>query len=616
MSVFHFHGFHLTRRLISTSISPPTESLLTHHANFKSMVSNGHYIQALTFYTYNLHSSPLHHNAFILPTLIKACSFLHFSKLGNQIWGNSIKSGLDSDPGISNSFISFYSKISGFELALKVFDNMPIRDTISWNSIVNCCIRNGYFVKGVGLFKEMYSCGFVAKAELIAAVMSVIGRGVLGRVIHGIVVVDERIEEDVFVFTSLVDWYFKCGDSTMGLRVFDRMKVKNEVSWTAVVAGCCVNFEYGKAIDYFLGMQINGVRPNRVTLITILPAIAEMGCFKHGGEIHGYAFRHGFDLDHHFSSSLIHFYCTCGEGLKPASAKLVFRRAKVKDVVMYSSVIRICSRSGDDIEALKLFNEMRAQGIKPNFITLLAVIKACSNLASFEHGIGSHGYIVKCGIDNDMDLSIGNALISMYSKCGCLADSHQIFKEMHTRDSVSWSTLIAGYGLHGYGEEALCLFHEMQAKGLEVDGITVLGVLSACNHAGLVKEGQRIFNDIKKEGKIPLSGEHYACQIDLLGKSGKINDALDTLQTMPMKPSTKIWSSLVSACKTHGYLEIAEMLVQNVIKSEPSNAANHTSLSMVYAESGNWCGVEEVRRLMRAQGLNKCDGVSTIATAY
>ncbi|KAJ9146972.1 hypothetical protein P3X46_029184 [Hevea brasiliensis] len=602
--------YRLSRRFTSTLAS--TESISTVHCKIRDLISRGLYGQTIALYRQELRLAGVHANAFIIPSLLKACSSSQYHNYGLQLHCVVLKSGLVYDPVISNALMPFYAKSSDVELALKVFDTMPLRDSISWNSIINCCVQKGRITKAYELFKEMYKCGFVPKPELLASFISLcvrLGDLKLGRAIHALVIADERIEEEAFVLTSLVDWYCKCGYLSMALRLFDRMEVKNEVSWTAMVSGCIANLDYGMAVDCFRAMQMNGVKPNRITLIAVLPACAQLGCIKHGKEIHGYAFRQGFDLDHHFLSSLIHMYCKSGKSMHPA--KLIFERSKVKDVVIWSSIIGSYSRSGHSVEAMNLFKRMRAEGIEPNSVTLLAVITACTNLTELELGNATHGYIVKCGLN--FDIFIGNALINMYSKYGCLVASHQIFKEMHIKDSVSWSTLIAGYGLHGYGKEALYLFHEMQDRMVEPDAITLIAILSACNHTGLVKEGKQIFDNVKQEGKIPLAIEHYACLIDLLGKSGKIDDAFDIVQTMPLKPSATIWSSLVSACKTHGRFEIAEMLAHHLIKSEPGNAANHTLLSLIYAESKNWPGVEDVRRFMRAQGLNKTYGFSQIS---
>ncbi|CAK9138857.1 unnamed protein product [Ilex paraguariensis] len=598
-----------------TSILCPTQSFSEVNTKVKDLVLKGLYDQALKLYKEQLHPFALSNESknFVMPSVIKACAHTETHHLlGLQTHCNVLKTGSDLEPTISNSLISMYAKFSDPENARTLFVTMPQRDTISWNSMINCYIQNGYFLESLTLLKEMYMTGFVPKPELIASVLSVCvrtGNIRLGRVIHGLVIVDERMEKSIFLSTALVDFYWRCPDSLMAFRVFDRMELKNEVSWTAMVSGCVAQRDYAEVLDFFRAMQIEGTKPNRVTLLAILPACAEFGLIKHGEEIHGYAFRHGFDSECCFSSGLIHMYSKCGDALRPA--KLIFERSAKKDVVMWSSIIASYSKGEDSgEEAIRLFNQMQRDGIEPNSVTLLAVISACTNLSSLSHGRGVHGYVLKSGFI--LEPFIGNSLINMYSKCGCLTHTHQIFKEMTQMDSISWSALISAYGLHGCGEEALQLFHEMQETGIEPDEVTILAILSACNHAGLVEEGQKLFSEAAKDDKITLTMAHYACHIDLLGKAGKLEDACDIIRIMPMKPSMRILSSLVSACKLYGRLKVAEMLAHKLIESEPENAANYTLLSMVYAESGYWTGVEEVREEMKLKGLKKSHGFSRI----
>jgi pentatricopeptide repeat protein len=596
-----------------TSTAGPTLSIPAIHCKIRDLVSEGLYYQTLELYKEELHPWGLHATTSIfIPSVIKACSHAQSYHFGLQLHCVVLKTGSDSEAVISNSLISMYAKCSVAEEARQVFDTMPNRDTISWNSMINCYLQNGYCGKALKMFKEMYFCGFAPKPELIARIISACARTGefrLGRQIHGLVIVDGMIKDSVFLSTALVDLYLRCHNSlVLALRVFEGMDVKNEVSWTAMISGCTANQNYDMAIDCFREMQVAGIKPNRVTLLTVLPAFAELGYIEHGKEIHAYAFRRGFDSDHHISAALIHTYCKCHRTLH--SADIIFEKSIVKDVVMWSSIIGSYAQSRNSAKAMKLFSQMQMEGIEPNSVTLLAILSACTSLSSLKHGCGVHGYILKSGLN--FYIFIGNALINMYAKCGCLMASDQIFREMPTRDCTSWSTLISGYGLHGCGEEALQLFHEMQDRGIEPDAMTFLALLSTCNHTGLVKEGQKIFNRVMKDDKIPLTVEHYGCFINLLGRSGKLDDACEVVRAMPMKPSTRIWSSLVSACKVHGKLEIAEKLAHWLIESEPYNAANYTMLSMVYAEAGNWLGVEEVRRFTRVQGLKKCYAFSRI----
>ncbi|KAL2553850.1 Tetratricopeptide repeat (TPR)-like superfamily protein [Forsythia ovata] len=605
---------HLILRFMSTSASGTKTTILEANTKVQHLISYGLYAQALVFYKEQLH--PLHANTttnFILPSIIKACahSQTHQSS-GLQIHCNVLKNGFDSESTVSNSLISMYAKFSDTKSAHKLFDTMPCRDTISWNSMINSYIQNGFFLVSLKMFKEMYVHGCVPKPELIASVFSACVKSEtwrLGRVIHALVIVDERIEKSVFVVSALVDFYWRCGDSDMAFRVFDSMEEKNEVSWTAMISGCVGDRDYMKALDLFCEMQENNIKPNRVTVISILPVFAELGSIKRGKEIHGYAFRHGFDSDARFSTALVHVYSECGGALQ--HAKLVFDMCARKDVVMWSAMIAGYSHSKDCTrEAIRLFSEMQMEGILPNSVTLLAMISACTNLLSLSNSCGIHGYTLKCGLNSN--LFIQNALINMYSKCGSLEDSVQVFKEMRTRDSVSWSAIISAYGLYGYPEEALRLFYEMQGSSIKADAITYLAILSACNHAGFVEEGLMLFEEAIKDINISLTTEHYTCFIDLLGRAGKLDAAHDVVGILPTIANARIYSSLVSACKLHGRLDVAGLLAHKLVRSEPENAANHALLSMVNAESDNWLGVEEVWRDMKDRKIKKNYGFSKI----
>lgn len=599
----------MIRRFSSTA--GLTISIPAIHWKIRDLVCLGRYHQALELYKQELHLSALHATISILPSAIKACSYARSKRSGLQLHCMALKTGSVSDSVVSNSLIAMYAKFCIVEAARQMFDSVPYRDTITWNSMINCYLQNGHCLQALEMFEEMHSRGFGLKPELIAGILSACARTgefSFGRQIHALGIVHGRIMDSVFLSTALVDFYMRCHNSFVALRVFRGMEVKNEVSWTAVISGCTSNRNYDLAIDFFREMEVEGIKPNQVTLLAVLPAFAQFGYVQRGKEMHGFAFRRGFDSNHHFSAALINLYCKRRETSR--YAQRIFEMSVVRDVVMWSTTIGSYARSRNNAKAMKLFRKMRLEGIEPNDVTLLAILSACSSASSLNHGRGVHGYIWKSGLN--FDIFIGNALINMYSKCGCLVDSRQSFREMAIRDCTSWSTLISCYGLHGCGKEALQLFHEMQGRGVEPDAITFLAILSACNHTGLVEEGQKIFDHLVKDGKILPNKEHYACLIDLLGRSGKPEDACEVVRSMPMKPSARIWSSLVSACKVHGRLEMSEKLAQRLIKSEPDNAANYTLLSMVYGEAGDWAGVEEVRRFARVQGLNKCYGFSRI----
>ncbi|RVW94120.1 Pentatricopeptide repeat-containing protein, mitochondrial [Vitis vinifera] len=341
---------HIVLRKGLTSNADPTLSKV------KEMVVRGAYDQTLVFYKQHLHPSTpsaLHAIIPIFPSLIKATSLAPSLDFGLQLHCLVLKMGSHSHSIISNSLLSMYAKFSQVEAALLVFNTMTHRDTITWSSLVNCYAQNGYFKEASEMLKEMYTAGFLPKPQLIASIISICGRSGelrLGRQIHALVTADQRIKEELEL------------ESEQGI------KLKNHVSWTAMVSGCCANGNYDVALHCFRAMLVEGIRPNRVTLLALLPACANLGGAKHAKQLHGYAFRHGFESDFHFSAALVHFYGECGEALR--SAKLIFERMTHKDVVMWSTIIRSYSAGGNYSEAIRLFREMQLEGIAPNSVTL------------------------------------------------------------------------------------------------------------------------------------------------------------------------------------------------------------------------------------------------------
>ncbi|KAK4759820.1 hypothetical protein SAY87_022951 [Trapa incisa] len=425
----------------------------------KRLASGGLYSAALELYKLEIHPSGLHAATSILPSIIRACASSRIGyPLGLQLHGVALKSGSCSDSVMSNSIISMYSKLSMPGSAWCVFDEMPHRDPISWNSLINCFLQNGFLRESLEALREMCLQYFFPRPELAAGLVSVCGHSGklrLGKQIHARVLFDPRSEGSVLLSTALLHMYLTCHDSWMGFHVFDRMPIKNEVSWTALISGCIANNEYEMSISCLRKMQCLGLSPNRVTMICLLQACVGLGSLKHGKEIHGYGFRRGFDSEDRFSAALLHMYCECKERL--TRSRTIFESCRAKDVVAWSSMVRSYLQAGEAASAMELFGQMRKEGIRPNSVTLLAVISTCTLLSSLTLAQSVHGYLIKSALNRQV--FIENSLIDMYSKCGCLPASHQVFSEMAGPDLVSWSTLVAAYGLHGHGEVALQLFH-------------------------------------------------------------------------------------------------------------------------------------------------------------
>lgn len=607
--------------------------------------SRGFFREAILLFK-QLHSDDPHHLtclAIVLPSVIKACQIqLEHLSTGLQIHALLIKTAHHRfQIPISNSLLMFYVKHSHIRQARFLFDTMPVKDVVSWACMINAYVQTHFLSEALILFKLLLDTRggggdiwadavFRAKPQLVAMVISVCGRtGNLGfgKQIHAKIAVMSLhrcaliSSSLVHISTSLVGLYSRCLEFSDARKVFARMSEKNIVSWTALINGSLTAGDHRLCFELFRSQEMwdHGVNPNRATLLAILSACGQMGAFRHGKQIHGYSFRHDLYSSDMIVAALVDMYTRCRETLASRYGLLVFQSHESRDVVMWSSIIHGHVRNGDVIGALTLFHQMRTEDvIKPNSVTMLAIIRACTGIGRvwFDLGTWIHTLVIKYGFSSDV--VVANSLIDMYAQCGFLNHSIQTFKEMPARDKVSWSSMISSLGYHGRGEEAVSLYRDLSKldddSGL-IDEITLLAVLSACNHSGLIDEGRAIFNHAVKNHGDLLSSQHYACYADLLGRGGQIEEAHEVVtNTIRQTTCTRMLTSLISACKSDGRFNEAVGLGCKLIEKDPSNPDSYGLLSQVHAENGEWMRAEKLRFLMRRRRLIKCSGRSWIVT--
>jgi len=254
---------------------------------------------------------------------------------------------------------------------------------------------------------------------------------------------------------------------------------------------------------------------------------------------------------------------------------------------------------------------MQGVGVKPDLKTFASVLSACADLAAVEQGMEIHKEIIISGFQIDA-LSVQNALLDMYAKCGIIEKARDVFDKMHKRDVVSWNTIIAGNAMHGYGKGALQLFDQMQNLGIEPNHVTLLGVLSACCHAGLVAEGRQYFDCMSQNYNVTPRMEHYVCMVDLLGRAGYLDEAEELISKMPTKPNATVWRCLLGACRIHNKTSLGAHIAECLFDLNPTDAAPYVLLSNIYAEAGRWGDTESVRRMMKDKRVKKSPGCSWI----
>jgi pentatricopeptide repeat protein len=359
-----------------------------------------------------------------------------------------------------------------------------------------------------------------------------------------------------------------------------------------------------KALDLFAQMQQEGLIPDSFTFVQLLNACASLRALESGRQIHAQIIQSGCECNIFVESGLIDMYAKCGS---LADARKVFNKMDARDVVSYNAMILAHVKSGQAQEALELFQRMQCEeGAEPDRATFLAVLNACASVASLNEGRCVQEQIIQNGLGSDV--FVANSLIDMYSKCGVIDDAQRVFNKMTTRDVVAWNTMLGGYAMHGLAKEALELLERMCEQGVEVDNVTLVALLSACSHLGLVDEGMHYYESMGLVYGVSSTVEHYACMVDLLGRAGHLDEAEDLIKTMPFEPTVAVWKALLGACRVCGNVEMGERIAKEVIGLDPGNSAGYVLLSNIYAAAGKWDISADIQCQRLERGVKKEPG--------
>ncbi|KAK7320118.1 hypothetical protein RJT34_04852 [Clitoria ternatea] len=598
---------------------------------------------------------------YTFPYALKASSQLLSLSHGAALQAAIFRSGFASNVFVCNALVSMYGRCGALRHAHRVFDDLcqlGIQDSVSWNSIVSAYMCASDVSTALALFRGMtkvhwMSPDVVSLVNVLPACAS-LGASLLGRQIHGFAM-RSGLVEDVFVGNALVDMYSKCGKMEEANMVFQRMRFKdvvswnamvtgysqagrlehalslfenmreedielNVVTWTAVIAGYAQRGQGREALDVFRQMCECGSRPNAVTLVSVLSACASVGALLHGKETHCYAIKFMLNLDGHDSggddlmviNGLIDMFAKC-QSTEMARTMFDLVSPRDRDVVTWTVMIGGYAQHGDANNALQLFSEMfrMDNSIKPNDFTLSCALIACARLAALRCGRQIHAYVLRNRYDSVI-LFVANCLIDMYSKSGDVDAAQIVFDNMPERNAVSWTSLMTAYGMHGRGEDALRVFDEMRKLHLVPDGITFLVVLYACSHSGMVDQGIDFFYRMRKDFSVDPGAEHYACMVDLLGRAGRLGEAMKLINEMPVEPTPVVWVALLSACRIHSNVELGEFAAKRLLELESGNDGSYTLLSNIYANARRWKDVARIRYLMKHSGIKKRPGCSWV----
>jgi pentatricopeptide repeat protein len=551
--------------------------------------------------------------------------------------------GLSSDGFASSRLIAFcaISEWRNLGYCSQILYNLDNPNVFSWNVAIRGYSESESMEEGVVLYKGMLRNGgsrpdnytYPLLLKVCAGLSwKLMGDGIVGHVLQ------MGFDSDMFVHNAVIHMLVSCGELVDARKVFDEGRVRDLVSWNSLINGYVKSGLAYEALRMYSEMEVERVKPDEVTMIGVVCSCAQLGDLNHGRKFHWYIEENGLNLTVPLSNALMDMYIKCGN-LEEAQeifdstvnrtivswttlivgyaklgfldiARKLFYKMPEKNVVSWNAMIGGYAHAKRSTEALALFHEMQASNIKPDEVTMVNCLSACSQLGALDVGIWIHRYIEKHNLC--LNVALGTALVDMYVKCGNIAKALQVFQEMPQRNSLTWTAVICGLALHGNAHDALSYFLTMIDIGLVPDEITFIGVLSACCHGGLVEEGRKYFSQMSSKFNIFPKLKHYSCMVDLLGRAGLLEEAEELIKSMPMEADAVLWGSLFFACCIHGNVTMGERAASKLLRLDPGDSGIYVLLANMYKDANMWEEARKVRKMMMERGVEKTPGCSSI----
>lgn len=585
----------------------PESDLVSWNSMVRVFTDSRRYFEAIVVFREMGLWSEFKPNVVSVVSVLPVCAVLEDGGMVSEIHCYVIKVGLDCLVAIGNAFVDAYGKCLNVESSRQVFDEMVERNEVSWNAIIGTFAHNGFNNHALESFKIMVDEGWKVNSTTISSLLPILvelGKFNKGIEVHGFCL-RTGLECDVFVANALIDMYAKSERSAEASSVFHKMGSRNVVSWNTMVANYAQNRLELEAIGLVREMQCSGETPTSVTLTNVLPACARIGCLRSGKEIHARSIRNGSVIDLFVSNAITDMYAKCG---CLNLAQNVFDMS-LRDEVSNNILIVGYSQTSDSSKSLVLFSEMVSTGMKHDTVSFVGVLSACATISAIKQGKEIHAFAVRRMFHEH--LFVSNSFLDMYTKCGRIDLSQKVFDRIGNRDVASWNTMILGYGMLGDFNTAIDMFEALREDGVEHDSVSYIAVLSACSHGGLVDKGKKYFNDMLAHNIEP-SQMHYACMVDLLGRSGLMDEAINLITGLPFKPDSNVWAALLGACRLHGNVDLGSWAAEHLIELQPHHPGYYALLSNIYAEAGRWGEADSIRELMKLRGVKKNPGCSWV----
>lgn len=569
-----------------------------------SLVETRKWSEALQIYAKMIEAG-VYPNEFTFVKLLGMSSYLGLG-CGKLLHAQLIRFGIEMNVVLKTAIVDMYSKCRQMENAIKVSNQTPEYDVCLWTTIITGFTQNLQVREAVNAFLDMELSRILPNnftyASLLNGCSSVLSLD-LGEQFHSRVIM-VGLEGDIYVGNALIDMYMKCSHvTTNAVKAFNGIASPNIITWTSLIAGFAEHGFEEESFQLFAEMQAAGVKPNSFTLSTILGACSKMKSLVQTKKLHAHIIKTKADNDIAVGNALVDAYA--GGGMAD-EAWCVIGMMDYRDPITYTSLAARLNQNGDHERALHVITHMCNDEVKMDEFSLASFLSAAAGLGTMETGKQLHCYCVKSGFERCN--SVSNSLVHLYSKCGSMHDAYRAFKDINEPDVVSWNGLISGLASNGDISYALSMFDDMRLAGVKPDSVTFLSLIFACSHGGLFDLGLDYFHSMEKTYEVIPKLDHYVCLVDLLGRAGRLEEAMRVIETMPFRPDSLVYKTLLNACKLHGNVPLGEDMARRCVELDPYDPAIYLLLANLYDNAGLSDFGDKTRRLMRERGLRRSPG--------
>lgn len=582
----------------------PNKEVAVWNAMITGCVENGYEEFGFGLFK-EMHYLGLKHDNYSFASVLSECSSEKLD-FGRQVQALVVKTGFLLRTSVVNAIITMYFNCEDFVNACQAFEEAEsfVRDRITFNVMIDGLMNVGRVGQALVMFREMLEACFSPSELTFVSLMSLCSCGRVGDQVYA-QAIKMGFERSTSVSNAAITMYSSFGDLNTSHIVFERLEEKDLVSWNTMVSSYAPGSCGRSALLIYMEMKKSGIEPDEFTFGSLL-SCSEF--IEMGEMIHALVFKNGLISRIQISNALVSSYSKKG---KMNQAYQLFQMSP-KNLISWNTIISGFFLNGFPAQGLEQLSELLISNLWPNAYTLSIATSICASISFLCHGKQLHAYILRH--DFSLETSLGNALITMYAKCGLLNWSVRVFDEMIVKDTISWNALISAFAQHGEGEEAVHCFEAMKDAGrVKPDRATFTALLSACSHAGLVDDATWIFNSMVNDYGFVPGEDHLSCMVDLLGRAGYLDEAERVIDNQHIEAHSNIWWTLFSACAAHGNLRLARIIAGLLLETERNNPSVYVLLSNTYAAAGQWEEAARVRESMKNVGVMKQPGSSWIS---